>query len=168
MLFGSDLTRCMNMRKVSPSLAGASMVPLRDYETSCALTIISRPFGLTVRLYGSLDRGLRISTSGYQAHSVSGSEFYFFLGLDQNQRGKRTESILFVFATRTESETPIILAHATIDAITEALVEVYRDRIRTNSPPYTSSDALSRKFMRMRASDRRRYSGATVNAVTWP
>ena len=63
--------RCiMNMRQVSPTLDGRIYVPLQDsYETSCALTIISRPFGLTVRLYGSLDRGLRISTKS----SVSGA-----------------------------------------------------------------------------------------------
>ena len=41
-------------------LTGASMV--RRYETSCALTTIFRPFGLTLRPCGSLDRGLRIST----------------------------------------------------------------------------------------------------------
>jgi hypothetical protein len=43
--------------------------------------------------------------------------------------GKRTESILFVFPTRTATETPVILAHPTENAITETLVKVYRDRV---------------------------------------
>jgi hypothetical protein len=116
----------------------------RDYETSCALTIISRPFGLTLRLYGSLDRGLRISTSGvsYQARGVGR------IRLDQ-ERGKRTESILFVFAARTESETPIILAHPTVDAIAETLVEVHRDRVRAADVEIDEQPAvyLVRRFL---------------------
>ena len=42
-------------------LTGASMV--RRYEISCAPTTRFRPFRLTLRPCGSLDRGLRISTS---------------------------------------------------------------------------------------------------------
>jgi hypothetical protein len=44
------------------------------YETSCALTMTSRPFGLTLRLYISLDMGLRISIK--RAGSEKGVHFY--------------------------------------------------------------------------------------------
>ena len=53
----------------------------------------------------------------------------FFSRLGRGQA--RTKSIFLVLATRTESEAPVVLAHPTVDAVAEALVEVDSNRVCT-------------------------------------
>jgi hypothetical protein len=73
------------------------------------------PHGTSIRIPR---QGLAHIYKWYQARGV-GQDQNSTLRSRRKERkgGKRTESILFVFATRTESETAIILAHPAIDAI---------------------------------------------------
>ena len=85
----------------------------------------SRPFGLTLRLCTSLDMGLRISIKRGAGRVRKRKSFLFF----STRKRQRTESVLLVLAARTKSETAIVLTHAPVDAVAEALVEVNRDRV---------------------------------------
>jgi hypothetical protein len=42
-----------------------------------------------------------------------------------------TESIFFVLATRTESETSVVFAHSSVDTVAETFIEINSDRVGT-------------------------------------
>jgi hypothetical protein len=64
----------------------------------------------------------------YQARHAQGQKRVYRSRLER-KRQKRTESVLLILASRTESETAIVLAHAAVDAITKTLVEINRNRV---------------------------------------